>query len=380
MSGIPREIPDIGSTGARLRQNPAFDPMRAGITTEDYFVWSRFDGVTSLHDLILMTGFATDRAIDIVRRLRALGALLLPGETTVEPAAAPPRRAAAGRRDHDTSSPPAPDRGDDVGAGARRAPTRPSEAPTLPRPAPLSELPDPTAEELLALAEPCDLAADERVGILAVIRRIASGDAHDILGVAHDADAREIKRAYFRLSKELHPDRHYGRQLGSFAARLAMTFQAIAEAYEDLVEGGTRRRIATSSEPPQTPQEYAADLFARACTIEVQGDPAGALRLFDAAIRVDGQARYLRRAASCALAARQLRVAEEYAKKAASLDSTDPSTARLLAQVFRVAGKLALAEEVLVMAMALKNENDVLGAELRSDLSEVRRLLSGANR
>ncbi|TMQ06536.1 MAG: tetratricopeptide repeat protein [Deltaproteobacteria bacterium] len=86
--------------------------------------------------------------------------------------------------------------------------------------------------------------------------------------------------------------------------------------------------------------------------------------------------RFLRRAASCALAAGQPRSAVEYAKKAHSLSPADPSAARLLAAAFRAAGKLSDAEEVLVMAMALKSENDVLTSELRNDLAEVRRLLA----
>ena len=102
----------------------------------------------------------------------------------------------------------------------------------------------------------------------------------------------------------------------------------------------------------------------------------GAMKLFAAAVRIDPQTRYLRRAASCALAAGQPKTAVEYAKKAQTQASEDPSAARLLAAAFRAAGKLADAEEVLVMAMALKSENDVLTAELRNDLAEVRRLLS----
>ena len=43
-----------------------------------------------------------------------------------------------------------------------------------------------------------------------------------------------------------------------------------------------------------------------------------------------------------------------------------------------IIGKLSDAEEVLVMAMALKSENDVLTAELRHDLADVRRLLAAA--
>ena len=105
-----------------------------------------------------------------------------------------------------------------------------------------------------------------------------------------------------------------------------------------------------------------------------------AMKLFAAAVRVDPQIRYLRRAANCALAAEQPKSAVEYAKKAHAIAPNDPSSARLLAAAFRAAGKLSDAEEVLVMAMALKSENAVLGAELRNDLAEVRRLLATAGR
>jgi Flp pilus assembly protein TadD len=104
------------------------------------------------------------------------------------------------------------------------------------------------------------------------------------------------------------------------------------------------------------------------------------MKLFAAAVRIDPQTRYLRRAASCALAAAQPKSAVEYAKKAQTQAPDDPSSARLLAAAFRAAGKLADAEEVLVMAMALKSENDVLTAELRNDLNEVRRQLAAADR
>ncbi|KAB2895824.1 MAG: tetratricopeptide repeat protein, partial [Kofleriaceae bacterium] len=123
---------------------------------------------------------------------------------------------------------------------------------------------------------------------------------------------------------------------------------------------------------PQTPAEYAAELFDRACIAEVSGDPAQALKLFAAAVKLDGQARYLRRAAVCALSAGELRAAEDYAKKAAALDGSDPSTARILGKVLHQLGKLESAEEVLVMALAMKSENDTLMKELAADLRAVR--------
>jgi predicted Zn-dependent protease len=158
-------------------------------------------------------------------------------------------------------------------------------------------------------------------------------------------------------------------------------FEAVSRAYAKLTTPEQSRSTgayqAVATEQPQTPQEYAAELFDRACGLEVGGDALGAMKLFAAAVRMDPQTRYLRRAATCALAAAQPKTAVEYAKKAQSQSPHDPSAARLLAQAFKAAGKLGDAEEVLVMAMAMKSENDVLAAELRNDLAEVRRLLQG---
>jgi Flp pilus assembly protein TadD len=77
------------------------------------------------------------------------------------------------------------------------------------------------------------------------------------------------------------------------------------------------------------------------------------------------------------MTAGQPKTAVEYAKKAQAQAPTDASALRLLATTFRAAGKLADAEEVLVMAIALPSSNDVLVVELRRDLAEVRRLLQG---
>jgi tetratricopeptide (TPR) repeat protein len=238
-----------------------------------------------------------------------------------------------------------------------------------------------SADETAALAEQHDIGEPERRRILAIARLVnAHADAYTLLGVPPNTDPRELKRAYFQLSKEIHPDRYYGRPVGSFGDRMAMVFEACARAYARLT-GGERARSqggmsAQDDDQPQTQQDYATELFERACNVEIGGDALGAMKLFAAAIRVDPQLRYLRRAANCALIAGQPRTALEYAKKAQMQAPTDVSAARLLATAFRAAGKLSDAEDVLVMAMALKTENDALASELRHDLAEVRRLLA----
>lgn len=397
MSTVPADIAGIGSTQQMLRVSPGFDPLKAAVGPEEYFVLSRIDGSQSLRQVLLATGLSVERGIAIVQRLRSIGALLLPGETsapapTAMPALQTDRVRTGGTLPPRTITPVAATRPPTPSSGQRPAadrPRAPQGTPSMLGDAPVHDLSltRATQDELAALAEINDLDDTERRRILAINRLLDGRDPHALLGVPAVADATAIKRAYFLLSKEIHPDRYYGEQLGSFGPRMSMAFEAASRAYARLTRNDKKAAVAATQaqaienrDQPQTPQAYAAELFDRACQLEVQGDALGAMKLFAAAVRVDPQLRYLRRAASCAIAAGQPRSAVEYAKKAHGLASQDPSSARLLAAAFRAAGKLTDAEEVLVMAMALKSENDTLDAELRHDLADVRRLLAHQDR
>jgi hypothetical protein len=448
----------------KLRVSPGFDPLKAAVGPDEYFVLSRIDGAMTLRDVLLSTGLPIDRGIAIVMKLRSIGALLLPGETSAPvPAAAPAKPSQPRIATQTPSAPMTPPRGIAVVTDVGRAPTiqvtppenmpaiartatpatpmpasklparpvpPPAKAveldpPTYPRAAPDSGtvrgmphigrtpagaksppappesldsptvsrapradinlvLPNPTDEERAALAEPGDLGPDDRLRILALARLLDNKDPWALLGVPHGADAKVLKRAYFKLSKDIHPDRYYGRSLGSFSDRLSLVFEAVSRAYARLTSPEKTKNsgahVAVNAEQPQTPQEYASELFERACGLEVQGEALDAMKLFAAAVRIDPQTRFLRRAASCALAAGQPKTAVEYAKKAQTQSPQDPSSARLLAQAFRAAGKLNDAEEVLIMAMAIKSENDVLTGELRHDLADLRRQIAAENR
>jgi tetratricopeptide (TPR) repeat protein len=394
-----------------------------------------------MRDILLSTGLTVERGIAILTKLRSIGAVLLPGETTAPPPGSAPSRPSTPRSEASTtpSRPMTPPRGIGIpprggippipppmgqratgsvptaqprdmyepptlqraGAVAVDAPTSrlpPNvkdvtvDAPTLQRTPATREaeinvvLPRATDAEKKAIEEPAELSLKERLRILAMSRLADGRDPWALLGVERNADLKTLKRAYFKLSKEIHPDRFYGKQLGSFAERLTDVFEAVSRTYAKLTtpdkkgQTGAHQTVAPGGDQPQTPGEYAGELFDRACGLEVSGDALGAMKLFAAAVRIDPQTRYLRRAASCALAAEQPKTAVEYAKKAQAQAPDDPSSARLLAAAFRAAGKLADAEEVLVMAMALKSENDVLTAELRNDLAEVRRQIKAADR
>src|SRR5262249_60691859 len=69
---------------------------------------------------------------------------------------------------------------------------------------------------------------------------------HEILGVPRDADRKVLRHAYFQLSKELHPDRYFRRNLGPFAKRLERVFGKVVEAYELLSDPTARAEIERS--------------------------------------------------------------------------------------------------------------------------------------
>ena len=86
------EIPELGRPSEVLRHNPAVALERLPLSSEDYFVWTRVDGRAPLREVILMAGFAREKTIAILRRLRNMGALLREGETPESIAAVIERR------------------------------------------------------------------------------------------------------------------------------------------------------------------------------------------------------------------------------------------------------------------------------------------------
>jgi len=378
VSVIPQEIPDFGSSLLAPRQNPEFSPG-SGFTTEDYFVWTRLDGRTSLREVILMVGLGIEKSIGILRKLRRSGAVLMPGE---KPGSA--SRAAAA---------PVPS------ATEKSAPVAAERDTEDLEPVDLGAL---TPDEERTLAEDVALEEREKRRIIQLMRLVAGGDSFAVLGVPRTADTRDLRRAYYRLSKEFHPDRHYKQDLGSFGPLLSVIFRTATEAFQELSDeegraahlaalaagpDGSRGARATgqgadgSGQMPAsrtTGQQLtarsaqAAELFARGCEREIGGDAAGALRLFREAIRSDAQPRYLRRAAKCALGFGQLAEAQAYAEKAVSLRSDDASYARLMADVLRAGDRLEEAEQTLERALELPSTSDALARELQGDLTAVR--------
>jgi curved DNA-binding protein CbpA len=130
----------------------------------------------------------------------------------------------------------------------------------------------PQKEPKPALDPSLDLEVAFQREVLAFEARLPHASYHEILGVARGAEPRQIKLAYFQLSKRFHPDRYFRRNLGPYAKRLERIFEHLALAYELLSDPATRAEIESGMESaPAGAQEPAPESAAP----DAAGPPRG---------------------------------------------------------------------------------------------------------
>lgn len=85
------------------------------------------------------------------------------------------------------------------------------------------------------------------------LRRSKTKDYYKVLGVAHDADERQIKSAYRKLSKVHHPDKAAKAGISKEVAEKKMA--SINEAYEVLSDPELRQRFDQGDDPMSNEQQ-----------------------------------------------------------------------------------------------------------------------------
>ncbi len=98
--------------------------------------------------------------------------------------------------------------------------------------------------------------ADEKVDIdearqkeiLELSAKLGQGNYFEVLGVPPGSPPDACKRAFHEASKKFHPDRYFGKNLGSFRARLDTLFKALVEANSVLSD--PERRAAWLKQNP----------------------------------------------------------------------------------------------------------------------------------
>lgn len=93
----------------------------------------------------------------------------------------------------------------------------------------LSQLDD---EDRQAVGSAIPRAQRQKIRLLA--EQIADLSYYQVLGVPRTGSAEAVKKAYLGLSKEMHPDRYFGKEIGDYKALLDKIFSQVNKAHEVL--------------------------------------------------------------------------------------------------------------------------------------------------
>lgn len=199
---IPRHV-----VGVDIRALP--------IGPKEAFVLSQIDGRSSEHQLALATGLSTSEVEAVLLRLEEVGAI------SYGNGAAPPRSGTNhGRPPSDASR---------SGTQRKLAPPGPPVPDLQPPPYDPSEL-----------QESADLDEARKHLILSTFYSLERTNHYELLKVPSSAEKKDIKRAYYDSVSVFHPDRYFGKNLGSFKPKLEKIFQLMTEAHDTLTRSKSR--------------------------------------------------------------------------------------------------------------------------------------------
>ncbi|MFL5321861.1 MAG: DnaJ domain-containing protein [Myxococcaceae bacterium] len=112
-----------------------------------------------------------------------------------------------------------------------------------------------------ALAEEVDIPPERKKEILDLDRALDGLNYFEMLGLPPGARPDEVKKAYYEASRRYHPDRFFGRNLGSFRGRVERIFRKISEAEQTLTDEKKREAylklhpdLAAPPEPAPAPR------------------------------------------------------------------------------------------------------------------------------
>lgn len=106
-------------------------------------------------------------------------------------------------------------------------------------PAKVQAPPKPSVTDAAAV-EQVDLADERKVEILELERSLDAKNAFELLGVPNGASAADAKAAFYALSRKFHPDRYFGKNLGSFRGRIEKIFRRLTQAHEQIGDDSAR--------------------------------------------------------------------------------------------------------------------------------------------
>lgn len=200
-------IVGLGARTDYLAQVPSADPSRLRLTPDEGQLFAAVGRVARIDEVIRKSGMAEPKAIAVLLSLRAKGAV---------------------------------------------APAR------------LQKPSEPVRVDA-ASAEEVDLPEERKKEILDLERGMDKLNAFAIFGLQPGATPEEVKQAYYAASRRYHPDRYYGKNLGSFRARIDKVFKKLTDAYNTLND--PERRAAYLKAHPELASAPAASASTAAASV-----------------------------------------------------------------------------------------------------------------
>jgi curved DNA-binding protein CbpA len=200
--------------------NRGVDVYKLPLNTKEGFVLSRIDDVASVEDIAMMVGLKLNDLMSILDRLADLGAVQLAWR---------PVKSRAGAS---APTPAANHNGEQESAGLKG-----EDHPAVQRALALPPIQLYTEGEL---EEHGNLSEAQKRRVLVAFYGLEGKNYYQLLGVDQDADKKEVRSAYFELSRLFHPDSMFGKDLGTFKTKMETVFKRLTEAYEVL--GRSQRR------------------------------------------------------------------------------------------------------------------------------------------
>ena len=226
--------------------DPELRIQNIALTPKEGFVMSRIDGTLTAHEVFTIIPLPpedTERSLFVLLctgavEYRTAGAREAPGSgARAARAAAAAVTAGPTPRPEGPAVPTAPPQ-----AAAAPRPTTPAPPPTAP--------PAPVKKEATAI-QGRQLLEARRQLIVNAHEAMAAKNHFEFLGVPRTATEAEVKEAYFRLARPLHPDSNRDPGLDDLQGKRDAAFHRLSQAYETLRD-------------PQKRGRYEADLDARA--------------------------------------------------------------------------------------------------------------------
>ncbi|MEK6681714.1 MAG: DUF4388 domain-containing protein [Nitrospirota bacterium] len=200
---------------------------------------------------------------------------------------------------------------------------------------------------------------------------------YELLGVREDAAEAEIRKAYFRLAKEYHPDRHLQKEMSELKNELESLFGRITEAYNILIDEEKKREydmsLATRLMKHKEKEESREDSIYKARAQFIigkknmdKGNHWGAADAFRWATRLDPHNAQYFSYLGYALShiPRRLHEAEESCKKAISIEPSNPEHYINIGRIYKKAGLENKAKDSFEEALRWEPENEAALTEL----------------